>query len=118
MNDPDPSLKNAPGGRHLSPIVAVVLGHLMVNLPIFLILGVYFISMVIFFPDRLVFWIVFFLASIVIIFVWCSFSLPRWYRWAIKHGSPEDRLRKIAIFTGLAWRNSPAFRKTQAKRED
>jgi len=118
MKDSDPSLKTTPADRYLSPIIAVILGHLMVNLPVFIVLGVYFVSMVIFFPDQLAFWIVFLLFSIVIIFMWSSFSLPRWYSWAIKHGSPDDRLRKIAISTGLAWRNSPVFKKIQAKRED
>ena len=105
--------------RHtLNPIIAVMLGHLIVHVPIFLILGVYFFSMVLFFPDRLVFWIVFLLIFVAIVYLWSSFSLPRWYRWAIKHGSPEERLRKLAFSTGLAWRSSPAFRKTQANIED
>jgi hypothetical protein len=116
--DSPPSFQNSPSRHNLKPILAVILGHLIVNVPIFLILGVYFILMVIFFPDRLFLWIVFLLISIVCIYAWSSFSLPRWYSWAIKHGSPEDRLRKIAISTGLAWRNSPVFRKAHAKRED
>ena len=118
MNNPDPSFQNTPGGHHLSPIMAVILGHLNVNVPALLILGVYIFLIVIFFPDRLILWIVFLLISIILIYAWSSYSLPRWYRWAIKHGAPEDKLRKIAIFTGLAWKKSPMFSKTKQTLEE
>ena len=119
-----PSLHPNPA---ISVGTAILVGQLVVNIPvIFIILSVTVIGIVLTLvltetfpslPDLTFFLGV--LGSIVIGtsvgWVWWSFSVPRWRKWAIQKGVPEDRLQKWAVLTGLVWPKGSIFEKTEFK---
>ena len=49
---------------------------------------------------------------------WWSFSVPRWRKWALENGAPEDKLQKWGVITGLVWPKGSIFEKTEFKVKD
>ena len=47
--------------------------------------------------------------------LWWSFMIPRWRKWAIERGAPADRLHKWAVATLLEWPKGSIFEKTEFK---
>ncbi len=47
--------------------------------------------------------------------VWWSFSVPRWRKWALEEGTPADQLQKWEVATGLVWPKGWIFEKTEFK---
>ena len=105
--------------------IAILVGQLIVNLPVMLIiLGVYGVGIVLLLVlvdkvPSLQGWL--FLVGILVLiilgplvgWVWWSFSVPRWRRWALQNGAPEDKLQKWAVATGLVWPKGSIFEKTE-----
>jgi hypothetical protein len=50
--------------------------------------------------------------------LWWSYFVPRWRRWALKNGVPEDKLQKWGVITGLLWPKGSIFEKTEFKLKD
>jgi hypothetical protein len=111
--------------KALHVAIAILVGQLVVNIPVILIiLGVFLTGIVLllvlvnrftFVPDWLFLFAVFALIIIgpLIGWVWWSFSVPRWRRWALQNGVPEDKLQKWAVITGLVWPKGWIFEKTE-----
>ena len=47
--------------------------------------------------------IAFLFGGIVLAWVWWSFTVPRWRRWALRRGAPAERLQRLGVMTGLLW---------------
>jgi hypothetical protein len=105
--------------------IAILVGQLIVNLPVMLIIvGVFSVGMVLLLVlearvPSLPGWtfLVGVMASIVIGslagWLWWSFSVPRWRKWALQNGVPEDKLQKWAVTAGLVWPKGSVFEKTE-----
>ena len=111
--------------KPLHVAVAILIGQMVVNLPVILIILVVFAVGIVLllvlndsfssFPDWL-----FLLGVLALIivgplvgWVWWSFSVPRWRKWALRNGVPEDKLQKWAVSTGLVWPKGSVFEKTE-----
>jgi len=105
--------------------IAILVGQLIVNLPVMLIsLGAYGVGIALFltlvekFPffqgwGFLVGILVLIITGPLLGWLWWSFSVPRWRKWALRNGVPEDKLQKWAVSTGLVWPKGSVFEKTE-----
>jgi hypothetical protein len=126
------SMKNASNPQPLTGqkktlhvAIAILVGQLIVNLPVMLIiLGAYGvgIALLLTLVDKFLFFQGWgFLIGILVLIIigplvgwlWWSFSVPRWRKWALRNGVPEDNLQKWAVSTGLVWPKGSVFEKTE-----
>ena len=92
---------------------AVTIGWLVVNLPTLVIIFSVLIIGFSLVPNGR--WI--FLALAVLLgWLWWSFTVPRWRRWALNHGADPGKLQRWAVITGLVWRKGSVFEKTEFRR--
>ena len=111
--------------KTLHVAIAILVGQLIVNLPVMLItLGAYGvgIALLLTLVDKFPFFQGWgFLIGILVLIIigplvgwlWWSFSVPRWRKWALRRGVPEDQLQKWAVSTGLVWPKGSVFEKTE-----
>jgi len=111
--------------KTLHVAIAILVGQLIVNLPVMLIiLGAYGvgIALLLTLVDKFLFFQGWgFLIGILVLIIigplvgwlWWSFSVPRWRKWALRNGVPEDNLQKWAVSTGLVWPKGSVFEKTE-----
>lgn len=109
---------------------AILIGHLAVNLPVLMIMLIFsgsglflaYLALRQFERMQMVVATIAFLIPAAIGFVtawlWWSFSVPRWRRWALQNGAPADSLQKWAVLTGLVWPKGSFFEKTEFKLKD
>lgn len=88
-----------PNPPRMSPMKAVLIGQLVVNVPLFLIVLILFILVGVYLPDAP--WAAL-VGAVVLGWAWWSFSTKRWRDWAISKGTPPRELTRLAAFTGLA----------------
>ena len=50
--------------------------------------------------------------------LWWSFAIPRWRRWALRRGVDRDALQRVGVATGLVWPRGWIFEKTEFRRKD
>lgn len=105
---------------------AILIGHLMVNLPVMVIIlcaagiGALLAGLAGLIEPALARWF-WAIVSIAVIagsgcaWLWWSFAVPRWRKWALQNGAPADRLQKWAVATGLVWPKGWIFEKTESK---
>jgi len=110
--DTQPPTNREPG-LHVG--VAVLIGHIFVNLPVLLIMGGFTMVGLFLFPNLL---LLFFLVGFVFAWLWWSFMVPLWRRWALQQNVPEAKLQKWATYTGLTWPKGSIFEKTEFKLND
>lgn len=108
----DPPVDNKPS---LPVGVAVLVGHLAINLPVLLIMFGFTVIGLFFFQNLL---LLFFLTGIALAWFWWSFTVPQWRRWALEQNVPEAELQKWATYTGLTWPKGSIFEKTELKLND
>ncbi len=127
MNDISSPQSSPDQKKSISVGKAILIGQLVVNLPVtIIILGVAILGIALTF----LLWTTFlsrsglaFLLGVMISiivgalvgWIWWSFSVPRWRRWALQNGAPEDKLQKWAVLTGLVWPKGWIFEKTEFK---
>jgi len=111
--------------KTLHVAIAILVGQLIVNLPVMLIiLGAYGVGipLLLTLVDKFLFFQGWgFLIGILVLIIigplvgwlWWSFSVPRWRKWALRNGVPEDNLQKWAVSTGLVWPKGSVFEKTE-----
>src|SRR5262245_16929823 len=88
---------------------ALLAGWLIVNVPaIVIMLAVLLIGMA--FPQAR---FLFLAIALLLGWIWWSFMVPRWRRWALNRGVPADKLQRWAVITGLVWRKGSLFEKTE-----
>lgn len=90
---------------------ALLIGHSIITLPLFIIMfGLFFGGRALFgFRYSLLFLIVGFTLA----WLWWSFVTPRWRQWALRGSAPADKLQKWATITGLTWPKGWIFEKTE-----
>ena len=94
---------------------AILVGWLVVNLPvIFIILGVSLIGVAI--DPRG--WQPSLIAGAFLGWVWWSYTIPRWRRWALRRGAPADKLQRWAVVAGLTWPKGWIFERTESKSDE
>lgn len=91
---------------------AVFIGHLVVNIPVLVIIIGFILGGRIIAPTL---WLLFLPFGFILAWLWWSFTVPRWRRWALQRGAPADRLQKLAVATGLVWPKGSFFEKTEFK---
>jgi len=98
----------------MNPWRAVVIGHLIVTIPVFLIIfGVLFVGLWI----APTVWFLFLGLGSLTAWLWWSFVIPRWREWAIARGAPPDKLQRIAAVTLLVWPKGSLFERTEFRRK-
>ena len=100
-----------PSESALTPYRAVLLGHLVVNLPVVTIMGLaYLITYLLKGPT----WapIAVFLA-VIPAWLWWSFMVPRWREWAKRRGADEEQTQYLGQRSGLVWPRGSIFEKTE-----
>ena len=112
MDDKSSVSKNGISSTGIGVGKAVLIGHLVVSIPVLIIMfGFAFVGRIF----ALKFWLLFLLLGIILAWLWWSFAVPRWRRWALRRGAPADRLQKLAAATGLVWPKGWIFEKTEFK---
>ena len=100
----------------LNIAVIILTGHFLVNLPVLIIMGGFIYAGIYHIEDNL--WMVLFLLGFILAWIWWSFMVPRWRRWALKQGASEKKLQKWAVATGLTWPKGSIFERTEFKLKD
>jgi len=115
-------MKNGLSEKQMGVGTAVLIGHLITTLPVFIFicgltfLGVFVVLSV--FSSNLVLVFGFLLLGFIMAWTWWSLLVPRWRKWALKKGVPPDELQKWAALTGLVWPKGWIFEKTEYKWDD
>ena len=50
--------------------------------------------------------------------LWWSYSVPRWRRWALDRGADRDELQKLAVRAQLVWPKGSIFERTEFRTDD
>lgn len=80
----------------------MLVGHLVASLPsTFFFAGGVWLSGLLTRPDNIQFAPL--AAGVLLGWGWWLVVLPRWRRWALRHGAPEERVRRLANRTLLTW---------------
>jgi tetratricopeptide (TPR) repeat protein len=115
-----------PAGGGVSVRRALLIGHFVVNLPVGLLLIAGW-SIFIYTGNRLrsnlpldqAWQIALFLVGILLAtapaWLWWSFSVPKWRRWALLNASDWPELKNRAIASGLIWPDGSIFGRTEFK---
>jgi hypothetical protein len=87
--------------KKMSATRAVALGQLMVNVPaVAILLTAIYIGRSLF-PDKAIF---FAAGGFIVAWLYWSYSVARWHKWAINKGVDQIQLSRLAIMTGLMWK--------------
>ena len=125
MNDISNPKSSAEQEKTISIGKAIFVGQLVVNLPVLIIilvvsgLGILLTLSFLAPLSSLQVWILIlgFVTPIIVGasagWLWWSFSVPRWRRWALQNGAPEDELQARAVVVGLVWPKGSFFEKTE-----
>ena len=115
MNDISNPKSSAEQEKTISIGKAIFVGQLVVNLPVLIIilvvsgLGILLTLSFLEPLSSLQVWVLIlgFVTPIIVGasagWLWWSFSVPRWRRWALQNGAPEDELQARAVVVGLVW---------------
>jgi hypothetical protein len=90
---------------------AVLIGHLVVNIPVLIIICGFMAWWVFIYPELK--WYIFFLPGFIFGWIWWSILVPQWRRWALSKGIDKSELQRLAVMTGLVWKNGVIFEKTE-----
>jgi hypothetical protein len=127
MNNPSNYQHPVVSKPAMSVAIAILVGQLVVNFPalvITLVVTSIGIILIVVLKEKLpsLSNLTFFLGVLGAILVgplvgwlWWSFSVPRWRKWALQNGAIEDKLQKWAVLTGLVWPKGSIFEKTESK---
>ena len=93
---------------------AILLGHLVVTVPalsmflLFLLIGFVFAILTWISSDAIrplwlyiLITIIPWMTGLFLSWLWCSFAIPRWHKWALKNGVPADKLQARSVASGL-----------------
>jgi hypothetical protein len=104
----------------LSPAKAVVVGHLVVNVPVIVIIALVGLVGDVLIGSRQAWgmslpigWVVGLLGGCGVAWLWWSWSVPRWRRWAIRRGAAPEQLQRLAAATWLVWPKGSIFERTE-----
>jgi hypothetical protein len=112
MDNPSSSSQSSSAPSGLTAGKAVLFGHLFITIPVLVImLSFFFFGRA--FASTLSYLLL--LVGFILGWLWWSFTVPRWRRWALRNGAPADRLHKLAVATGLVWPKGWIFEKTEFK---
>jgi hypothetical protein len=96
---------------------AILIGQLLVNVPVFIIM-IGLTALTVILTKNLIMGLPGFIVGFVIAWLWWSFTVPRWRRWAHRQGVPPAELQKWAVATSLVWPKGWIFEKTEFKVKD
>jgi hypothetical protein len=100
----------------LSAARAVLIGHLVVTVPVLAIIGaITWLARSRFGPDRTGMAL---LVGAAIAWLWWSFAIPRWRRWAHGRGADPAAVQRLGARTGLVWPKGFIAERTEFRRKD
>ncbi len=127
MNEAASSGNSSRQHVHMSVARAILAGQLLVNLPtLLLIFGTPLLGVLAARSYARVLglsWICIGAGAALLVgcavgWVWWSYAIPRWRRWALKRGVPPGALQKWAVLTFLVWPKGWIFERTEFKLKD
>lgn len=103
-------------GQGLSAAKAVVVGHLVVTGPVLAIIAIVGLGGYVWFglPGLLIGG----LLGFGVAWMWWSWTVPKWRRWALSRGASPDRVQRLAAATGLIWPRGWIFERTEFRPKD
>lgn len=102
--------------RWMDPGTAVIIGHAWVSAPM---LGIVLLGTLAgIFLYGILGMLVAFPVSIALGWLWWSFFIPRWRRWARRRGADPERLQYHAELTGLVWPKGFILERTEFRLKD
>ena len=106
-----PSDASSSDGQGLSAGKAVVVGHLLVTGPVLAIIAIVGLGGYVWFalPGLLIGGLV----GCGVAWIWWSWTVPKWRRWALSRGASPDRVQRLAAATGLTWPRGWIFERTE-----
>ena len=97
--------------KSLTPTRAVLIGHIVVNVPVLVVIGIgYVVAYIYLGSPRFIFGG---LAGVLPAWLWWSAMVPRWREWARKHGADPDQTQTLGQRTGLVWPRGCFLEKTE-----
>jgi hypothetical protein len=96
----------------LDILKAIIIGWLVVNIPALTIMFFFILLGLKAFQPQ---WWAFVIVGFVVGWLWWSFTVPRWRRWAQEKGIDRDKLHRAALATGLVWPRGSFLEKTEFK---
>jgi hypothetical protein len=104
----------------MSAVKAVLVGHLVVNVPVLAIIALVGWVGNVWVGWRQAYgtslpigWVVGLFAGCAVAWLWWSWSVPRWRRWALGQGAAPDQLQRLAAATLLVWPKGSIFERTE-----
>ena len=94
--------------KNLSSKKAVLIGHMLINVPILLLTIIYFLLFSFLVNKGLLTFVTQFLLF-VFSWLWWSTLVPHWEKWAYAHVDDKQKLKRLAIRTGLIWSENSIF---------
>jgi hypothetical protein len=86
-------------------------GHLIVNLPVLLIMG---LGWLLGYALKGPAWaVVGLLLGVIPAWLWWSEAVPRWREWAKLRGADEVQTQNLGVRSGLVWPKGSVFEKTE-----
>lgn len=98
----------------LTPERAVRVGQLVVNLPVIVI--ILLMAVPVFLYGGPLWGIAGVFGGPILGWIWWSFSVPRWRKWAKEKGADEEQTHVLAVRAGLVWPKGHFFEKTEFRR--
>jgi hypothetical protein len=102
--------------RTLTPVKAVLLGHVFVTLPVLLLIGTGAVIVGLISNHSsgpLPFSLLGVLGGAAVGWIWWSATVPLWREWAKHNGADEERTQLLAQRSGLVWPRGSFFEKTE-----
>lgn len=96
--------------KSLSSIKAVIIGHVLINIPILLLTILYFLLFPLLINKGLLTFVTQFLLFL-FSWLWWSMLVPHWEKWAYANVDDKQKLKRLSIKTGLTWSKDSFFSK-------
>ncbi len=111
-----PSDAPSSDGQGLSAAKAVVVGHLVVTGRVLAIIAIVGLGGYVWFalPGLLIGG----LLGCGVAWIWWSWTVQKWRRWALSRGASPDHVQRLAAATGLTWPRGWIFERTEFRPKD
>ena len=100
-------------GENITVFEAIVAGQLVVNGPVLIIIVLVTLLGAVTIGLELT--PIYIIVGSLLGWVWWSFSVPRWRRWAQRRVESIERLQRYSVLTGITRPKGSIFEKTESK---
>jgi hypothetical protein len=107
-------MQNQPqSSSSLDPVKAVVIGHLFITVPVLIIIIASFIGGPLLYGGSR--WL-YLLGGSLIAWLFWAIAIPQWRKWVVAQNTDYEKVKELAVKTGLIWKEGSIFEKTEFRR--